>query len=176
MAEKILEELCCREEAVKQEDKYYHGMLYRRARIRTLKKRREEMGTCPGEAYAALLLSRVESGVPGEEFLRETLKLYAGLSFPVSCWENILLPVRVKNYRETMLDAFLAEGELFWHMEAKGELRFDAQEDIDWEKDLGENQEEKKLTEKERIIYEALLKRGHLSFCVQVLFVCSLFD
>ncbi len=160
MAEKILEELCCREEAVKQEDKYYHGMLYRRARIRTLKKRREEMGTCPGEAYAALLLSRVESGVPGEEFLRETLKLYAGLSFPVSCWENILLPVRVKNYRETMLDAFLAEGELFWHMEAKGELRFDAQEDIDWEKDLGENQEEKKLTEKERIIYEALLKRG----------------
>ncbi len=160
MAEKILEELCCREEAVKQEDKYYHGMLYRRARIRTLKKRREEMGTCPGEAYAALLLSRVESGVPGEEFLRETLKLYAGLSFPVSCWENILLPVRVKNYRETMLDAFLAEGELFWHMEVKGELRFDAQEDIDWEKDLGENQEEKKLTEKERIIYEALLKRG----------------
>ena len=144
----------------KQEDKYYHGMLYRRARIRTLKKRREEMGTCPGEAYAALLLSRVESGVPGEEFLRETLKLYAGLSFPVSCWENILLPVRVKNYRETMLDAFLAEGELFWHMEVKGELRFDAQEDIDWEKDLGENQEEKKLTEKERIIYEALLKRG----------------
>lgn len=159
-AEKILEELCRREEAVRQEDKYYHGMLYRRARIKTLKNRREEVRTCPGEAYAALLLSRMESGAPAEEFLRTVLKQYAGLFLPAAYWENIFLPARIKNYRETMLDAFLAEGGLFWHMGAKGELRFDVQEDIDWEKDLGYNLDGEKLTEKERIIYEALLKRG----------------
>ena len=160
IAEEILEELCLRDEAVKQGDKYYHGMLYRRARIKTLKNRREEVRTCPGEAYAALLLSRMDSGALPEEFLRATLKLYAGISLPASYWENILLPARIKNYRETMLDAFLAEGELFWHMGVKGELCFDAQEDIDWEEDLRHNLEGGKLSEKERIIYEALLKRG----------------
>ncbi|MDE5865316.1 MAG: DEAD/DEAH box helicase, partial [Lachnospiraceae bacterium] len=157
-AEEILEELCRREEAVKQDDIYYHAVLYRRARVRTLKNRREEVSTCPGEAYAALLLSGIESSAPGEECLRNTLKRYAGAAFPASYWEGIILPRRVKNYREAMLDTFLAEGELFWHMESNGELCFDYQENIDWDTDTSERLEE--LTEKERIIYEALLKRG----------------
>lgn len=157
-AEEILEELCRRKEAVGQDGKFYHGELYRRARIRTLKKQREEVSTCSGEAYAALLLSRMESSAPAEECLRSFLKRYTGAVLPASLWEGVLLPRWIKNYREAMLDAYLAEGELFWHMEGKEGLRFDAQEEIDWDGDLGGRTEG--LDEKERIIYEALLKRG----------------
>ena len=157
-AETLLEELCKKEEAIKQEERYYHAVLYRRARRRTLKNRREEIQTCPPENYAALLLSQMDSGAPAAECLQNTLKQYAGAVFPASYWESILLPKRVKNYRETLLDSFLAEGELFWHMEEKKNLRFDYLADVDWDADMEGCA--KDLTEKERIIYEALLKRG----------------
>ncbi|MDE5679442.1 MAG: DEAD/DEAH box helicase, partial [Lachnospiraceae bacterium] len=157
-AEALLKELCEREEAVKQEERYYHAVLYRRARRRTLKNRREEIQTCPPENYAALLLSQTDSGAPALECLQNTLKRYAGAAFLASYWESILLPNRVKNYRETLLDSFLAEGELFWHMEEKKNLRFDYLADVDWDTDIKDCA--KDLTEKERIIYEALLKRG----------------
>lgn len=157
-AEEILEELCDGKEAVRQDGRYFHAALYRRATVQTIQNRREEIRTCPGEAYAALLLSGTESSAPGEECLRNALRKYAGATFPASYWEGILLPKRVKGYRESMLDAFLAEGELFWHMEENGGLRFERQEDIDWEQDLSRRLEG--LDEKERTIYEALLKRG----------------
>ncbi len=157
-AEEILEELCDRREAVRQDGRYFHAALYRRARTQTIQNRREEARTCPGEAYAALLLSGTESGAPGEECLKNTLMRYAGAAFPASYWEGILLPKRVRGYREAMLDAYLAEGELFWQLEENGGLRLERQEDIDWEQELGQRLEG--LEEKERIILEALLKRG----------------
>lgn len=120
-AEMILNELCKREEAVKQEEKYYHAVLYRLARVKTLKNRREEASTVPPENYMSLLLSRMESAAPAEECLQNTLKRYAGMTFPAANWEGILLPGRVKNYRESFLDTFLSEGQLFWHMKEKGE-------------------------------------------------------
>ena len=83
-AEEILEELCSRKEAVKHEDRYYHAELYRRARIKTLKSRREEISTSPGENYAALLSLRAQSSAPSEEALRNTLKQFAGTVFPAS--------------------------------------------------------------------------------------------
>lgn len=53
-AEEILEELCRQQSAVKQDGRYYHGELYRRARVRTLKNRREEIQTCPGKIMRRL--------------------------------------------------------------------------------------------------------------------------
>lgn len=161
LAEEILERLCRQQAAVKQDSRYYHGELYKRARVRTLKNRREEMQTCPAEHYAALMLSRLESGVPSAECLQDTLRQYAGMTFPAAFWEKILLPGHVRNYKPSLLEAFLAEGELFWHMEEKGGLRFDFQTDVDWEADrqradlTGEE-----LTEEERVIYEAIVRRG----------------
>ena len=157
-AEEILEELCSRKEAVKHEDRYYHAELYRRARIKTMKNRREEVKTCPGENYAALLSVRAQSSAPSEETLRNTLKQFAGTVFPASFWEGVLLPGHVNRYRENMLDTYLAKGELFWRMEGKGGICFDYQDRIDWEADPEIRTEE--LTEKEQIIYDALLKRG----------------
>ncbi len=157
-AEMILNELCKREEAVKQEEKYYHAVLYRLARVKTLKNRREEASTVPPENYMSLLLSRMESAAPAEECLQNTLKRYAGMTFPAANWEGILLPGRVKNYRESFLDTFLSEGQLFWHMKEKGGICFDFQDRIDWDADLSGRTED--LNEKEKIVYEALLKRG----------------
>lgn len=160
-AEEILEELCRQKAAVKQDGRYYHGELYKRARVRTLKNRREEMQTCPAENYAALLLAQMESGAPAAECLQDTLRQYAGMTFPAVFWEKILLPGHVRNYKPSLLDGFLSEGELFWHMEEKGGLRFDFQTDVDWEADrLQEGLDKENLTEEERVIYEVIVKRG----------------
>ncbi len=161
LAEEILEELCRQQAAVKQDGRYYHGELYRRARVRTLKNRREEIQTCPAENYAALMLSKLESGAPSAECLQEKLRQYAGMTFPAAFWEKILLPGHVRNYKPSLLDAYLAEGELFWHMEEKDGLRFDFQSDVDWEADRQqEDLTGKELTEEERVIYEAIVRRG----------------
>lgn len=163
LAEAVLNELCRQEKAVRQGEQYYHAELYRRARIRTLKNRREEVQTSPAEAYAALVLSRMESRAPSDECLRNLLKRYTGMTLPVSYWEGILLPRWVNNYRGEKLDAFLAEGELFWHMEGRGGLRFDFQEEIDWDAEPGmqmDEAEEAPLNEKEELLYQTLLKRG----------------
>ncbi len=157
LAEALLETLCQQKEVIKQDALYYHAALYRRARIQTILHRREEIQTCPAESYAALLLSRTESSAPDKERLIRTLKLYAKTAFPVSLWEEILLPNRLSHYKESMLDSYLAEGELFWHMDANGCLLFDYQEEIDWD---AENQPPNTLSEKEQTIWEALQKRG----------------
>ncbi len=157
-AQELLRQLCGQGEAVEQDGRYYHAKLYSRARIRTLKNRREEIQTCPTASYVSLMLSGTQSGAPAAECLQNTLRQYAGMKFPAAYWEKIILPQRVRNYRESMLDSFLAGGELFWHMEEKGELCFAYQADIDWEMDIRRKAEE--LTEKEKILYDAIAKRG----------------
>ncbi|MDE5892070.1 MAG: DEAD/DEAH box helicase [Acetatifactor sp.] len=170
----VLEELARREEVVAQEEfrsgtdvgdsakrleiVYYHAQLYKRARVRTLKNRREEIATCPPENYAALLLSRIQRSAPPEEAVQETIKSFAGMALPVSAWEELILPARVRGYREGYLDAFLAKGEYFWHMEEGGKLRFDAAEEIDWDRDVEVPWEE--LSDKEKKVVEALARRG----------------
>ena len=162
LAEAILEELCSRKEAVRQNGKYYHAELYRRACIQTLKNRRNEAQTCPAQAYAALLLSRMESSAPAKEALPEVLKYYAGTTLPVSYWEDILFPRWVKQYKETVLDAYLAEGEVFWCIQGKGGLRFELQEGIDWDAapDSLLSAVDGELSEKEQLLYHTLQKRG----------------
>lgn len=157
VAQEILKELEGNGEAIEKDGIYYHAKLYSRARAYTLKNRRMEIKTCPVNAYEALMLSRTESGMTKEECLKSTLERYAGVTFPVAYWEELLLPERVRNYRPSMLDSFLAGGELFWHMSKDGGLQFDYQAEIDWEADICKDTD---LTLNEEIIYEALIKRG----------------
>ena len=180
----VLEELCRREEAVAQEELcsreearevsearegearaaarmekvYYHAQVYRRARIRTLKNRREEIGTCPPENYAALLLSRIQRSAPPQEALGETLRSLAGLALPAALWEELVLPARVGGYREGLLDALLAQGTYFWHMEEQGNICFSPAHKIDWDGEVRIPYEV--LSEKEKILVQALSKRG----------------
>lgn len=161
-ARQVLEELLSREEAAAQEEQgqtvYYHARLYRRARIRTLKNRREEISTCSPENYAALLLSRIQRSAPPQEALRETLRSFAGMALPVTMWEELILSARVRGYREGQLDAFLAQGEYFWHMEEGGRLAFDAAEEIDWNREAQIPWEE--LSDREKRLTEVLARRG----------------
>lgn len=175
-AQEILTELCRRGEAVSQEENreqteqpcgeeteeevtlYYHAKLYKRARTRTLRNRREEISTCSAASYAALLFSRIGRSAPPEECLKNAIASFAGTVFPAAQWEELILPARVRNYRENLLDGFLASGEYFWHMEADGKLVFDSTGQIDWdaEPDIPWD----KLSDKEKLLTEALLRRG----------------
>lgn len=170
-ARDVLENLCSENEAVKHQDFsdsgaeenggtvfYYHAQLYKRARNKMVKNRREEISTCPPRAYAALLSSdRMHSATPGES-LKMAVESLSGTSFPAAVWEEILLPGRVRDYRENLLDGFLAGGEYFWHMEEGGKLRFDLAEQIDWESDP--QIEWGELSEKEELLTRTLLRRG----------------
>lgn len=157
----ILEGLCGKGEAVRQgeaEAVYYHAWLYRRARVQTLKNRREEISTCPPENYVSLLLSRLGRQAPPEECLKEAVDSLTGTAFPAVAWEEVIFPARVRNYREGLLDALLAGGEYFWHMEADGRLRFDPTQDIDWDRKPEIPWET--LAEPEKLLAEALSRRG----------------
>lgn len=165
-ASELLQELCSRGEAVcHAKTVYYHAQLYKRARTKTLKNRREEISTCPPDAYASLLLSRVSHTAPAEEALSFALASLVGTPFPAAVWEEQLLPLRVKGYRENLLDNFLAKGEYFWHME-EGRVRFDRTDDINWEaapdacRTLYESGGTEALPDKECHILEALSRRG----------------
>lgn len=157
-ARAVLEELCRRDEVIREKTVYYHAQLYKRARVQTLKNRREEIVTCPPESYAALLLSRIQRSAPPEEVLKGTITTFAGMDLPAAVWEGLIFPSRVRNYREGLLDSLLAAGEYFWHMKENGRLRFDATAEIDWDKAPEIPWET--LSEKERLVTEALLKRG----------------
>ncbi len=165
----VLTELCKRKEAVAQEEpcddageskevRYYHAQLYKRARTRTLRSLREEIVTCPASAYADLLVSRLKRPLPPEECIKEAVSMLSGRAFPGAAWEEYLLPDRVKNYKESLLDSLLSAGEFFWHMEDGGKVCFDKTERIDWEKELEIPWEE--LSEKEKLMTQALLRRG----------------
>ena len=165
-ARAVLEELCQREEAVcRMEGQeagadgavYYHAQLYKRARTRTLKSRREEISTSPSAAYAALLLSHSNRLLPQEEGVRAAVMHLAGTAFPAASVEEYLLPWRVKGYREGLLDSLLAKGEFFWHME-EGRVWFEYAENINWEEDPKIDWEV--LSDREKGIVETLSRRG----------------
>ncbi len=155
----LLEEQCRETAAGQQEETvYYHARLYRRARVRTLKNRREEIATCPPENYAALLLSRVQRGAPAEEALRDVIKSFAGTALPAAVWEELVLPARVRGYREGLLDTLLAGGEYFWQVKENGRLMFAPVEEIDWDREPLIPWEE--LSDREKRVAEALQRRG----------------
>ena len=154
----ILELLYSRGEIVEADGIYYHRKLYDRARQSTLKNLRRETATQPGAHYAAFLAGRAKPYTQADEQLKKTLELYCGRMFPVRFWENVLLPRRVRNYSEGMLDRLLAEGDYYWKMSPDGALCFCRYEDIDWDAPLPDM--EGILGGEELQIYRELKRRG----------------
>ncbi|MCM1102508.1 MAG: DEAD/DEAH box helicase [Clostridium sp.] len=157
-AETILSGLCDRGEVVLHDGCYYHAVLYQRARTKTIRNRREEIATVEPAAYAALLTSRMRRQAPPEECVRAAVSLFAGTALPAAMWEELILPARVKGYREAYLDALLAEGAYVWRMEDNGRILFEQSERIVWDGETDIPWET--LTEQERMLAEALDKRG----------------
>jgi len=161
-ARDVLEALCGRKEAVEQDGVYYHAELYERARARTMRNRREEISTRPAGAYAALLLSRIRHMAPPEEGLRAALPSLTGIALPAAFLEDLLLPVRVKNYQKKLLDELLSTGEYFWYMEEGGKICLESTDRIDWDREPEAVRGEfpGALSEKERLLVETLSGRG----------------
>ncbi len=154
----LLKELCKNGEAIEGDGFYYHAELYDRARKETIKSRRAQVKTQPSQSYAALLASRTYLAAAPKEQLELFLRQYSDLSYPTALWESVLLPSRVTRYRSDLLDSLLAEGEFFWQLKGEEGLSFHRYGDIDWDADPSEVVQE--LSEKERIIYDALYRRG----------------
>lgn len=174
-----LKELIKQGELVEEQGFYYHARLYSRAQRATLQKRRELAVTRPPQAYGLLMAERVRRGGTGAEQLRDALELLCGISYPVSLWESVLLPGRVKNYRENMLDQLLAEGAFCWRL-TEGGLMFLKYEQVDWNVELPDMQNAEMsgygkaesgcekadgealpgLERSEELVYRELIKRG----------------
>lgn len=154
----ILDGLCASGDIVEDGGVYYHGRLYKQARERSIRRQRAETATQPPEHYAALMAREATAHAPGEEWLREAVGRYCGRDFPVSFWEQVLFPRRVRGYTENMLDRLLTQGDYFWRMTPAGELCFCRYEDIDWDAPLPETGEA--LEGDELLLYRELQKRG----------------
>lgn len=156
-ARALLDTLCDRENAVLRDGLYYHAELYTRAQRATVKTRRNQIRTLPPERFAALLGARIQAAAPPSGQLEAALRALRDKAYPPAVWENVLLPARVKAYRPELLDTLLAQGLLFWQMTPEG-LCFHLYDDIDWDAPL--SQEAAALDGDERLVFEALQKRG----------------
>ncbi|MCL2512631.1 MAG: DEAD/DEAH box helicase [Oscillospiraceae bacterium] len=162
----ILNGLCEKGSAVKDDRLYYHADLYERARHGTVAARRRQIKTAPAENYAALAANRLWIPAPPGEQMEKALKALAGKAFLPELWENALLPVRVNGYNPNLLDAALSSGDVFWNISGEnaskeaGQFRlgFYSYGDIDWDADIAEAAEA--LEGGEKAAYEALLRRG----------------
>jgi ATP-dependent helicase Lhr and Lhr-like helicase len=154
----ILTELCNQGNVVESNGLFYHSELYERARQETVKFRRKQIKTLPSERYAAMLASRIRTIAPPSEQLERALKSLSDQFFSANLWESVLLPSRVTGYRPELLDTLLSQGNMVWSFQNGNELSFHPYEDIDWDTDLSEICET--LEGNEKILYDALLKRG----------------
>ncbi len=156
-AQSVLTALCEKRSLVLDGELYYHAELYDRARRETVKARRNQIKTLPPERYAALIAGRIRTAAPPSEQLAAALKELCNQAHPLRLWEEVLLPARVNAYRPALLDSLLSQGEFFWQLQ-NTQLSFHRYEDLDWDADLSERVEQ--LEACERIVYEALTKRG----------------
>ncbi|MCL2052805.1 MAG: DEAD/DEAH box helicase [Lachnospiraceae bacterium] len=158
LVEKALADLNEAGKVVSDGDIFYHSKRYKVAQKATIFGLRAAAVTRPAEAYQAMMAARVEKNAPPAEQLKLTLSQYAGTSFPAAWWEAVILPRRVKGYRENMLDQLLAEGEYFWRFEPGGLICFERYEQVNWEK--MEINNIPSLSHDEALLYQELKKRG----------------
>ncbi len=158
VASDVLQSLLDAGDIVEDDGYCYHAKLYSRARKATLRNLRSQTVTRKGEAYAAMMAAAVDRNAPPEEQLDMAVRQYCGQPFPAAWWETVIFARRVKGYRESMLDQFLAKGEYFWRLDADGDICFERYEDIDWEQELREPETD--FSADERILYHELSRRG----------------
>lgn len=165
----ILSHLCETGSIVIDGELYYHADLYERARHETVAARRRQVQTVPSSHFAAFLSKRVWHSAPPDEQLKQAMTDLCALPLSPAMWENVLLPARVNTYNPVLLDTILAGGEWFWQMTEEG-ISFHRYADIDWDISTCESAESAALAlpeGDERIVYEALQKRG-ASFSAQL--------
>lgn len=156
--EKQLRTLCEEQSIISYKGVYYHARLFEQAQRQTIKSRRVLNRTFPAANYAALLLAKQSVTASPKVQVETALRKLCEIKLDAPLVESVILPGRVKNYRPELLDTVLAEGNIFWKLSEQGSLFFHRYEDIDWGAEEDVSLEH--LTEKQRILYEALRKRG----------------
>lgn len=154
----ILDALVEHGAAVLDEGYYYHAELYERAQHETIRERRRQIKTQPGNRLAAYLAVRAKVTASPKEQLEKALSSMHGLTFPAAMWESVLLPGRVSKYRPELLDGLLAEGQFFWQMDEGQNLSFHEYDEINWDTDAPESM--KALDRDQELILDTLKKRG----------------
>lgn len=157
--EALLLELARENALVEQSGLYYHTDVYEQAQRETVRARRAATRTYPPQRYAAYLASGIRTPGSASDQLREGLLALTDIALPVKIWESAVLPARTSGYRPKLLDALLAQGDVFWQIDAgeKPMLRFIVAGDVDW---AALPMTSEALEGTERAAYELLLARG----------------
>jgi ATP-dependent Lhr-like helicase len=96
---------------------YCHRRVYERIKHKTVLLARSDMKPKPPEVYCSYLFSRyllTDKVLSPEEKLPEVLKMLHGQYYPVSWWEDFILPSRIEGYDPRMLDYLCAAGVVKW--------------------------------------------------------------
>lgn len=88
----------------------------RRLRMRSLAAIRGSVEPVSPEAYARFLPDWQHLGRPleGIDGVLTVIEQFAGVPIPASAWESLVLPSRVRDYSQAMLDELTAAGEVIW--------------------------------------------------------------
>lgn len=96
---------------------YCHRKVYERIKQKTVVLARSDIKPKEPEVFCNFLFSRHllnDNVLPQDEKLVEVIKLLQGQYFPVSWWEDFILPSRIENYEPKMLDYLCATGIVQW--------------------------------------------------------------
>jgi len=150
---------------------YCHRRVYERIKHQTVLLARSDMKPKAPEVYCSYLFEQHLIGdkvLSADEKLPEVLKKLQGQYYPVSWWEDFILPSRIEGYDPKMLDYLCAAGVIRW----KGRLNKTTQEaaffinedeeqhsgevSIDWDGEPNSNGMDFTMDETEERILEVL--------------------
>ncbi len=108
-------------------DRWADAGVLRRLRSRSLARAREAVRPVGTDAYLRFLLQRQaiatvdEPSLAGIDGVAQVIAQFEGAYLPMAQWESTVLPLRVPDYRPTMLDELIASGEVLWAASTVGD-------------------------------------------------------
>lgn len=106
-----------KDSAAEEEVIYCHRKVYERIKQKTIVMARSDIKPKAPEVYCSFLFNRhMLNGdvLPPDEKLFEVIKCLQGQYFPVSWWEDFILPARIAKYEPKMLDYLCSTGSVQW--------------------------------------------------------------
>jgi len=102
---------------IEEDNIYCHRKVYERIKQKTVTMARSDIKPKAPEVYCSFLFDRhqlKDDVLSQEEKLPEILKLLQGKYFPVSWWEDFILPSRILKYDSKTLDYLCSTGTVQW--------------------------------------------------------------
>lgn len=96
---------------------FCHRKVYERIKQKTIVMARSDIKPKAPENYCSYLFLKhhlLENVLPADEKLLEGIKILEGQYFPVTWWEDFILPSRIPNYESKMLDYLCSTGIIQW--------------------------------------------------------------